>query len=53
MSFPPRTKIKGPFPTPTKPLPMSPTRPVEEKYKEPDLLDQTYMIFGFLRPPRH
>jgi hypothetical protein len=53
IGFPPKTKIKEPVSTPTKPLPMSPTRPVEDAYKEPDLLDQIYMSYGILRPLRH
>ena len=53
IGFPPKAKIKRPVPTPTKPLPTFSTRPVEEEYREPDLLDHIYKDLGILRPPRH
>ena len=38
---------------PTKPAPSPVYRPVDEKAKEPDLLDHIYASYGILRPPRH
>jgi hypothetical protein len=55
ISLLPRTKIKQqPYPAPpTNPLTMSPSRPIREAPREPDLLDEICMIYGINhRPPR-
>jgi hypothetical protein len=41
------------FAIPAKPEPIPVKWPVLKKFKEPDLLDELYMIYGILRPPRH